>query len=196
METLVSPHPGGDGSEAAFQGERERTYFAVLYMPGRVEEVSGKGHVTRLCLRPEGDTKDCFRLPKKHRGKPMSWYLGKPCVLRLWPRTRPDGTLDSKLVGFGGLFPEPAHGSPPYFQLRGRLVAVDREAGTFGVEIRPNPKGKLKEAFRLTLWASLAFLEGLPPLGQGVYVRGEYRPRSRRLVALEARPMPLWDDPA
>lgn len=198
LEHGLSTHPEGNAPDSAPQGEKGRTYFAVMYLAGIVEAV-GKGRATRFCLRlGEGGAKgDCFPLPKSWRGKPMGTYLGKTCILRIWPRTLPNGTLDPKRPGdFGGLITDPSFVKPPHFQLRGRLVGVDREVGTFQVEIRPNPTGRLKEAFRLTLWASLAFLEGLPPLGHGVYVEGQYRPKSQRLVALQARPMALWDDPA
>lgn len=185
---LPTAHHGGPG-----------TYFAVLYVPGRVERAprekgKGKGKrkpQNRFCLRLE---ETCFPLPKHHRGKPMEGYLGSTCGVRLWPRTLADGTLDpaSPVAAF---LPKPKVTEVALFALRGRLVAVDRDGGTFGVEIRQNPQGRLAEPFRLTLWASLSLLEDLPPLGQGVYVEGQYRPKSRRLVALKALPHPLWDDP-
>ncbi|MCS6867131.1 MAG: hypothetical protein NZX11_00090, partial [Thermus sp.] len=77
---------------------------------------------------------------------------------------------------------------------RGRLVGVDPEEGLLRVEIRPNPRGGLKEAFTLTLAAPLALLEGLPPPGSGVRVEGELR-RGGLLVARQAEACPLWDDP-
>jgi hypothetical protein len=86
-----------------------------------------------------------------------------------------------------------------------RVVYVDNEdydpelrrprAGTERLVVLPNPQGRLKEPFRLTLWAPLTLLEGLPPPGTGVEVRGVYAPRTRRLVAQEARAVRLWDDP-
>lgn len=62
------------------------------------------------------------------------------------------------------------------------------------VEVRPNPQGRLEEPFRLTVWLPLSLFPRLPPLGRGVYLRGEYRPGSRRLVAREVGEAPLWDD--
>ncbi len=79
---------------------------------------------------------------------------------------------------------------------QGRVAFVDREEGRFGLEVRPNPKGKLKEPFTLTLWAPLSLLEGLPPVGGGVYVEGEARLATRRLVVRCVEPARLWDDPA
>ena len=78
---------------------------------------------------------------------------------------------------------------------QGRVAFVDREEGRFGLEVRPNPKGRLKEPFTLTLWAPLALLEELT-LGSGVYVEGEARLKTRRLVAKKVEPARLWDDPS
>ncbi|MDM7325197.1 MAG: hypothetical protein P3W93_009545, partial [Thermus sp.] len=67
---------------------------------------------------------------------------------------------------------------------------------TLSLEIRPNPNGLLKKAFTLVLSAPLSLLEALPPVGSGVYLEGEYRPKSRRLVARVVVPRRLFDDPA
>lgn len=200
MEAILHSPREMDGTGEAREGGTAHRhplgmYFAVLYIPGRVERVpkgmGRKGPPGGFHLRLEGGS---LPLPKAYRGKPMAAYLGSFLRVRFWPRTLADGTLDprSPLAGF---FPKPKLGQGSPLALRGRLVGVDREEGTFQVEIRPNPGGRLEEPFRLTLWASLALLEGLPPLGQGVYVKGQYRPGSRRLVALLAWPQTLWDDP-
>lgn len=190
-EHLDEPE-GQPGQGRSPYPEVGRTYFAVLYLFGTVERARGKRPPSRFCLRV-GEA--CVPLPGRFRGQPMSERVGQTLGVRLWPRTLPDGTLDLKSP-FGGFMPELKRPGIFPFSLRGRLVAVDREEGTLQVEIRPNPRGRLQEAFRVTLWASLSLLEDLPPVGQGVYVQGEYRPKSGRLVAQVARGQPLWDDPA
>ncbi|MDW8358199.1 hypothetical protein [Thermus sp.] len=118
--------------------------------------------------------------------------LGKAAVAHLAPRTDGEGRyLPDKgeairvLVG-----KEP---QTPTLILHGRLVGVDPREGLMRVEIRPNPQGRLKEPFTLTLAASLALLEGLPPLGMGVWVEGDVR-RGGLLVARQVEAQPLWDD--
>jgi hypothetical protein len=83
----------------------------------------------------------------------------------------------------------------PYLHLRGRLAAVDLEEGRLQVEVRPNPGGKLRAPFTLTLLAPLSLLEVLPPVGSAVYLEGEVRPKSGRLVVRRWEPARLWDDP-
>ncbi|MCY3290693.1 hypothetical protein, partial [Acinetobacter pittii] len=83
----------------------------------------------------------------------------------------------------------------PLMAAQGRVAFVDREEGRFGLEARPNPGGRLQEPFPLTLWAPLAPLEALT-LGSGVYVEGEARLKTRRLVAKKVEPARLWDDPS
>jgi hypothetical protein len=92
--------------------------------------------------------------------------------------------------------PQPRCWGRPYFHLvRGRLAAVNLEEGHLQVEVRPNPGGKLRAPFTLTLLAPLSLLEVLPPVGSAVYLEGEVRPRSGRLVVRRWEPARLWDDP-
>jgi hypothetical protein len=110
----------------------------------------------------------------------------------VWPRTDPKGKVNPKASMVGKLYPIP-EGFEEGFVARGRLVEVN-PMGFLVLEVRGNPEGELKEAFRLTVWASLEVLEGLPPVGSGVHLKGEYSSEQRRLVAWKAEPVALWDD--
>jgi hypothetical protein len=49
---------------------------------------------------------------------------------------------------------------------------VNPEEGHLQVEVRPNPGGKLRAPFTLTLLAPLSLLEALPPWGAGSTWKG------------------------
>ncbi len=174
-------------------------YYAALVMAeGQVfvkENRAENGQVyTFYRLRlPDGGF---LPLPRVHRGRPMSELVGARIRATFWPRTDDQGLLEKFLrLGRIGVFKGDSKGHP-LMAAQGRVVFVDREEGRFGLEVRPNPKGKLKEPFTLTLWAPLSLLEGLPPVGGGVYVEGEARLATRRLVVRCVEPARLWDDPA
>ncbi|MCS7219523.1 MAG: hypothetical protein NZ846_11250 [Thermus sp.] len=125
-------------------------------------------------------------------GRLIRKNLGKGAMVHLSPRTDGEGRyLPQKALAIRVYVDQEP--KPPSLLVQGRLVGVDPEEGLMRVEIRPNPRGGLKEAFTLTLAAPLALLEGLPPLGGGVQVEGEMRP-SGLLVARAARAYPLWDE--
>nr|WP_242596737.1 hypothetical protein [Thermus thermophilus] len=137
-----------------------------------------------------------LRLPRAHRGRPMAGLVGAHIRGTFWPRTNGQGLLEKSLrLGRIGA-PKGDGKGHPLMAAQGRVAFVDREEGRFGLEVRPNPGGRLKEPFTLTLWAPLSLLEGLPPVGSGVYVEGEARLKTRRLVAKKVEPARLWDDPS
>ncbi|WP_252973365.1 hypothetical protein [Thermus thermophilus] len=137
-----------------------------------------------------------LRLPRAHRGRPMAELVGARIRGTFWPRTNGQGLLEKSLrLGRIGV-PRGDGKGHPLMAAQGRVAFVDREEGRFGLEVRPNPGGRLKEAFTLVLWAPLSLLEALPPVGSGVYVEGEARLKTRRLVAKKAKPARLWDDPS
>lgn len=173
-------------------------YAAVVVAEGQVfvkESRAPNGQVyTFYRLRlPDGSF---LRLPRVHRGRPMAELVGAHIRGTFWPRTNGQGLLEKSLrLGRIGV-PRGDGKGHPLMAAQGRVAFVDREEGRFGLEVRPNPKGRLKEPFTLTLWAPLALLEGLPPVGSGVYVEGEARLKTRRLVAKKVEPARLWDDPS
>ena len=178
----------------------EQAYIAHLWAYGKVvERGSARGGLPGarllLALPAEGGEEAFLPLPARHRGLFLRGFLGRSVHAHFWPRTDGEGLLrEAALVH---IFPwaDPPPGLPrPTFLVRGRLLGVEREGGRMAVEVRPNPKGKLKEPFTLTLWASLSLLEGLPPPGTRVELRGEYAPSSRRLLVREARAVRLWDE--
>ncbi len=134
-------------------------------------------------------------LPPKFRRQRTASLLEKAVTALFWPSTDEEGLV--KELHLGHLSPLESQGPQgrPTFLVRGRLLLADRDRARVAVEVRPNPRGTLKEAFTLTLWASLSALEALPPVGSGVELRGSYAPSSRRLVVREARAVRLWDDP-
>lgn len=176
-------------------------YFAWLGLWGTLERktlpVKGKRPPRQAYVLQEpllGEVPLWF--PKEARKRIAPWalqrHLGRIVLVHLAPRTDAQGLWSPresqalKLVRTDEV-------KPPRFQARGRLVGVDRQEGRLLVEIRPNPEGLLKEPFRLTLHAALSLLEELPPVGSGVYLEGELRPKTRRLVVTRAEPEPLWD---
>ncbi|BCZ93290.1 hypothetical protein TthAA37_24790 (plasmid) [Thermus thermophilus] len=173
-------------------------YAAVVVVEGQVfvkESQAPNGQVyTFYRLRlPDGSF---LRLPRAHRGRPMAELLGAHIRGTFWPRTNGQGLLEKSLrLGRIGAPKGDAKGHP-FMAAQGRVAFVDREEGRFGLEVRPNPGGRLKEPFTLTLWAPLSLLEDLPPVGSGVYVEGEARLKTRRLVAKKVEPARLWDDPS
>lgn len=173
-------------------------YAAVVVAEGQVfvkESRAPNGQVyTFYRLRlPDGSF---LRLPRAHRGRPMAELVGARIRGTFWPRTNGQGLLEKSLrLGRIGV-PKGDSKGHPFMAAQGRVAFVDREEGRFGLEVRPNPGGRLKEPFTLTLWAPLSLLEGLPPVGSGVYVEGEARLKTRRLVAKKVEPARLWDDPS
>jgi len=172
-------------------------YAAVVIVEGQVfvkESRAPNGQVyTFYRLRlPDGSF---LRLPRAHRGRPMSELVGAHIRGTFWPRTNGQGFLEKSLrLGRIGA-PRGDSKGHPFMAAQGRVAFVGREEGRFGLEVRPNPGGRLKEPFTLTLWAPLALLEELT-LGSGVYVEGEARLKTRRLVAKKGEPARLWDDPS
>ena len=172
-------------------------YAAVVIVEGQVfvkESRAPNGQVyTFYRLRlPDGSF---LRLPRAHRGRPMSELVGAHIRGTFWPRTNGQGLLE-KFLRLGRIgAPRGDSKGHPFMAAQGRVAFVDREEGRFGLEVRPNPGGRLKEPFTLTLWAPLALLEELT-LGSGVYVEGEARLKTRRLVVRRLEPAGLWDDPA
>lgn len=173
-------------------------YAAVVVVEGQVfvkESQAPNGQVyTFYRLRlPDGSF---LRLPRAHRGRPMAERVGAHIRGTFWPRTNGQGLLE-KFLRLGRIGAPKGDGKGhPLMAAQGRVAFVDREEGRFGLEVRPNPGGRLKEPFTLTLWAPLSLLEDLPPVGSGVYVEGEARLKTRRLVAKKVEPARLWDDPS
>lgn len=193
-------HAPKEGAERPRKEPREDVYLAHLWAYGRVAkgEKRKKGEPPpspfRLLL---GDGEASLPLPPKFHGQRMVAHLDRPVLALYWPRTDEEGLLEKPFLAYlKAVEALPPEAGRPTFLVRGRLLAADRDAARVVVEVRPNPQGRLKEPFRLTLLAPLALLEGLPPPGTGVEVRGVYAPRTRRLVAQEARAVRLWDDPA
>jgi len=180
----------------------EQAYIAHLWAYGKVVgRGSARGGLPGarflLALPAEGGEGAFLPLPAKHRGLALRSFLGRPVHAHFWPRTDGEGLLrEAALVHIFPLEDPPPGLSRPTFLVRGRLLGVEREGGRVAVEVRPNPKGRLKEPFTLVLWAPLSLLEGLPPVGSGVYVEGEARLKTRRLVAKKVEPARLWDDPS
>lgn len=175
-----------------FGEPKDHFYFANLWVWGTTMQETRPGF-----FRLEGSVGSLlsfrFRLPRWM----LYRVLGRPSWARFWPRTRKDGTLDLKATQLASIVPwREALETETLLTAQGRLVGVDRERATLSLEIRPNPNGLLKKAFTLVLSAPLSLLEALPPVGSGVYLEGEYRPKSRRLVARVVVPRGLWDDPA
>jgi hypothetical protein len=123
--------------------------------------------------------------------------VGGELVVFIWPRTGKSGTLAwdrSTLYKARPL--QEGEEVKPGFQARGRLLEVNRDDGYLLLEIRPNPGGSLQRPFTLTVFASLALMDGLPPVGSGVFLEGDVRLATRRLVARKVEPAKLWDDPS
>lgn len=173
-------------------------YAAVVLVEGQVfvkESQAPNGQVYTFYRLRLADG-SFLRLPRAYRGRPMAGLVGARIRATFWPRTNGQGLLEKSLrLGRIGAPKEDSKGHP-FMAAQGRVAFVDREEGRFGLEVRPNPGGRLKEPFTLTLWAPLSLLEGLPPVGSGVYVEGEARLKTRRLVAKKVEPARLWDDPS
>ncbi|WP_022799378.1 hypothetical protein [Thermus islandicus] len=188
-EAVESPTQRAEGRK------RPPHYAAVVLALGQVvvREVRGENgqvyafHRLRL---PDGAS---FPLPRVHRGRPLSELIGERLLVRYWPRTDTRGLLVKKPL-LGRLRPAGNEAlERPLFWAQGRVAFVDREEGRFGLLVRPNPGGRLKEAFTLVLWAPLVLLEGLS-VGSGIYAEGEVRLATRRLVVRRVEPVRLWDD--
>ncbi|MGC8876488.1 hypothetical protein [Thermus sp.] len=177
--------------------KRPPYYAAAVVAVGQVvvREVraeSGELYAFHRLRLPDGTS---FPLPRVHRGRPLSELIGERLLVQYWPRTDEGGLL-AKTLRLGKLRPAGEEAlERPRFRAQGRVAFVDREEGRFGLLVRPNPGGRLKEPFTLTLWAPLSLLEGLS-VGSGVYAEGEVRLKTRRLVVRRVEPVRLWDDPA
>jgi len=173
-------------------------YAAVVLVEGQVfvkESQAPNGQVYTFYRLRLADG-SFLRLPRAYRGRPMAGLVGAYIRGTFWPRTNGQGLLE-KFLRLGRIgAPKGDSKGHPFMAAQGRVAFVDREEGRFGLEVRPNPGGRLKEPFTLTLWAPLSLLEGLPPVGSGVYVEGEARLKTRRLVAKKVEPARLWDDPS
>jgi hypothetical protein len=175
---------------------KETAYVATLFTEGRVrvrEVRTREGGVRTLYYLevPEAPKGVVFALPKRLGAR----LLGQPLLAQHAPRTNGKGLLGGKQDFLRTVPQDRCWGRPFFFFVRGRLAAVDLEEGRLQVEVRPNPGGKLRAPFTLTLLAPLSLLEALPPVGSAVYLEGEVRPRSGRLVVRRWEPARLWDDP-
>jgi hypothetical protein len=173
---------------------KEVTYYAALWSVGhvRLREVKKKDKVFSFYhLEAPGYPRGVF-LPLP-RGLGQA-FLNQRIGVVYAPRTDEQGALKGRLDYLRRLDPT-LWERAPYLHLRGRLATVDLEEGRLQVEVRPNPGGKLRAPFTLTLLAPLSLLEVLPPVGSAVYLEGEVRPRSGRLVVRRWEPARLWDDP-
>ncbi|WP_152640278.1 hypothetical protein [Thermus filiformis] len=180
------PRPG-KGGNASPQGEHGKKGDRLE----RRYQVTASGH--RLSLLRPAPRKRFVRELNKRMAKAGSGEL----LALIWPRTGKSGTLawDRSIVYRAYLLKE-GEEAKPGFQARGRLLEVNRDDGYLLLEIRPNPQGILKRPFTLTVFASLALMDGLPPVGSGVYLEGDVRLATGRLVARKVEPAKLWDDGA
>lgn len=200
----TDPLPQVSEAEPKEAAPRPVYYFAWLGLWGTLERKA-------LPAKGKRPPRQVYVLQEPHLGEVPLWFpkgareripgwvfqrnLGRIVLVHLAPRTDARG-LWSARESQALNFTRKEEVKPPQFQARGRLVGVDLEEGLLLLEVRPNPEGLLKEPFRLTLYASLSLLEALPPVGSGVYLEGELRPKTRRLVVRRAEPAPLWDDQA
>ncbi|WP_252829594.1 hypothetical protein [Thermus scotoductus] len=144
-------------------------YAAVVIVEGQVfvkESRAPNGQVyTFYRLRlPDGSF---LRLPRAHRGRPMAERVGAHIRGTFWPRTNGQGLLEKSLrLGRIGA-PKGDSKGHPFMAAQGRVAFVDREEGRFGLEVRPNPGGRLKEPFTLTLWAPSPSSRACPPWEAG-----------------------------
>ena len=173
---------------------KEVIYYAALWSVGqvRVRELKKKAKVLPLYyLEVPGYPRGVFLELPRGFAQPR---LGQTIGFIHAPRTDERAVLKGHLSYVRHLEPH-LWERAPYFHLRGRLTAVDLEEGQLQVEVRPNPGGRLRAPFTLTLLAPLSLLEALPPVGSAVYLEGELRPKSGRLVVRRWEPARLWDDP-
>ncbi|TSA81443.1 hypothetical protein FNU79_15040 [Deinococcus detaillensis] len=124
-------------------------------------------------------------------GRRQAFEMAPPAAdqllqVELWPRT--DGGRVS-LLELGKY--KPISSEAPklgfHFIAAGRLISVDSEEGYLEVNIEPNDKGVMQEAFALQVWASLDALKTLPRKSKTFRLEGEYRPQSQRLVMKNAK---------
>ncbi len=161
-------HAPREGAERPRKEPGEDVYLAHLRAYGRVArgEKRRKGEPPpspfRLLL---GDGEASLPLPPRLYRLRVKAFLDQPVLAHFWPRTDEEGLLERPLLAHIFAQEAPPEAGRPTFLVRGRLLAADRDAARLVVEVRPNPQGRLKEPFRLTLLAPLALLEGLPPPG-------------------------------
>jgi len=196
VETVssVAPQDPTQTPEGKEPLSKEVIYYAALWSVGqvRVRELKKKGKVLPLYhLEVPGYPRSVFLALPQSFAQPR---LGQTIGFSHAPRTDERAVLKGHLHYIRHLEPH-LWERAPYFHLRGRLAAVDLEEGHLQVEVRPNPGGKLRAPFTLTLLAPLSLLEALPPVGSAVYLEGEVRPKSGRLVVRRWEPARLWDDP-
>ena len=190
----VAPKDPAETPQSEGQCPKDLAYYASLWSVGhvRLREVKKKDKVFSFYHLEAPDYPRGVFLPVP-RGLGQAFLNQRIGVIHA-PRTDDQGALKGRLDYLRRLDPT-LWERAPHFHLRARLTAVDLEEGKLQVEVRPNPGGRLKEPFTLTLWAPLALLEELT-LGSGVYVEGEARLKTRRLVVRRLEPAGLWDDPA
>jgi hypothetical protein len=192
--SLAASQDPAETPQSEGQCPRDQAYYASLWSVGhvRLREVKEKDKVFSFYyLEAPGYPRGVF-LPLP-RGLGQT-FLNQRIGVVYAPRTDEQGALKGRLDYLRRLDPT-LWERAPYFHLRGRLAAVNPEEGHLQVEVRPNPGGKLRAPFTLTLLAPLSLLEVLPPVGSAVYLEGEVRPRSGRLVVRRWEPARLWDDP-
>jgi len=190
----VAPKDPAETPQSEGQCPKDLAYYASLWSVGhvRLREVKKKDKVFSFYHLEAPDYPRGVFLPVP-RGLGQAFLNQRIGVIHA-PRTDDQGALKGRLDYLRRLDPT-LWERAPYFHLRARLTAVDLEEGKLQVEVRPNPGGRLKEPFTLTLWAPLSLLEALPPVGSAVYLEGELRPKSGRLVVRRWEPARLWDDP-
>ena len=190
----VAPKDPAETPQSEGQCPKDLAYYASLWSVGhvRLREVKKKDKVFSFYHLETPDYPRGVFLPVP-RGLGQAFLNQRIGVIHA-PRTDDQGALKGRLDYLRRLDPT-LWERAPHFHLRARLTAVDLEEGKLQVEVRPNPVGRLKEPFTLTLWAPLSLLEALPPVGSAVYLEGELRPKSGRLVVRRWEPARLWDDP-
>jgi hypothetical protein len=192
---LVVPQDPAETPQSEGRCPRDLAYYASLWSVGHVrlrEVKKGKDKVFSFYYLEAPNYPRGVFLPIP-RGLGQA-FLNQRIGAIYAPRTDEQGVLKGRLDYLRRLDPA-LWERAPHFHLRARLIAVDPKEGHLQVEVRPNPGGRLKEPFTLTLLAPLSLLEALPPVGSAVYLEGELRPKSGRLVVRRWEPARLWDDP-
>ena len=108
--------------------------------------------------------------------------LGEEVYFSLFPKTTREGKLSdlSHVIWLGKETEESKNKEG--FKALGELRYVSKEEAFFVLKIWPNPDGRLKKSFNLALLANLDLLESLPPVGSGLEVWGEIKPKSLRIM--------------
>lgn len=124
---------------------------------------------------------------------------GKTYFIQLWFRTTEGVVNDLHLGSYSPAKEEKLKGLTEQkvldFQIGGRIEAVDKEEGKVTLNIEPNRKGNLTEAFSVEVWMALDLMEGLQRVGRTMQFQGEYRPGSGRLVVKKVLPQMIGERP-